>query len=278
MKRSLVQVCLASMPFLFWEPAYSTTPTEQSELSGITSRVYAGDYSALSEVAKMPASVAVPYLYWWTGRNPNQQQREIIRNALRQVQGYANYLQQDMANASSEGVVPVYDFDILQDIGTPKAAAVVAPYLFDFKTITPPDRDLAGESNVGDAVWTLQQMKLPDAPNFSPQTPNSTVLVAWQRWAIAKGFVPESWISRVGAPIWLKELDAYGESAPAPAKSPKQLQAQGPPASAEASAAPSASAPPVVQPSAPSRSALVMTGAALVLLILGGIITWKRRA
>jgi hypothetical protein len=116
-----------------------------------------------------------------------------------------------MAETTAQGYVPVGDFEILKMIGTPEAAAVAAPYLFDFKTIRPQNRDIAGDSNVAEATYTLSEMKFPDAPKRDLTTNNSDDLIAWQKWAIAKGYVPKD--SRVGAPEWLLEAERDYERA-----------------------------------------------------------------
>jgi hypothetical protein len=197
--------------------------SEDEKLDNITSRVRSGDYSALNEVSAFPAPIAVPYLEFWMRPLSTGQQRAAASEALGQVQGYADYIQQDMGKTTAEGVVPVSDFGLLEAIGTPEAAAVVAPYLFDFKTITPQEGDLMGDSNLFEALDTLTQMKLPGAPPpQSPQMSHSAYLIEWQRWAISKGFVPKEWSSRVGAPAWLARMDEVENAVPMPASTTRQ--------------------------------------------------------
>jgi hypothetical protein len=103
------------------------------------------------------------------------------------VNGYAAYLQDDLAKANAEGTVPGYDFIILEEIDTPKAASVIAPYLFDFDTMTPPDGDLPGDSNLGGALLALRRMNLPDAPSLSPEASNSTALKSMAKMGHSEG-------------------------------------------------------------------------------------------
>jgi len=267
----------------------SDLQAQETLLSGLSQRIRAGDSNALFEAAKLPAQVAIPYISRWAnsslGSGPVDDQT--VSAALREVPGYADYLQQDMSKRTAEGRVPVEDFDTLRIIGTPEAASIIAPYLFDFKTVTPQDRDLAGDSNVGEAVYRLAQMKLAGAPPPQPiEMSNSAYLMQWQRWAIAKGFVPQSWSSRVGAPAsWLK-LDAMDRPAPTPlaAKSPQPVRLAGSPL-------PAATRSPTLAnnlSSAGSSSALetkpfgytfvIVGGVTVALLIIGGIFAWKRRS
>jgi hypothetical protein len=176
----------------------------------------------------------------------------------------------------------VGDFEVAELINTPEAAAVLAPYLFDFKTITPQEGDLAGDSNVNEALYTLTQMKLTGAPlSKSPGISNSAYLMEWQRWAIAKGFVPQSWSSRVGAPAsWLK-LDAIERQPPTliHSKSSQQTPPSASPSLPTPTNTPSPSpAPSVSATKAPSGSTFTTWGAVvLVLLIIGGVVVMLKR-
>jgi hypothetical protein len=177
-------------------------------LDDVTGRVRGGDYKALNETAAMPASIAVPYLQFWTAPRNGPALSNAAGAALSNVQGYAEYFRQDMARIVAQGSIPGDDFIALGCIGTQEAAEVVAPYLFDTTLITlnpgePPDT-LAGW-----AETILEQMKLSDAPKLGVPTPSAVALVAWQKWAISKGFVPKDWTSRVGAPDWMRRMDAW---------------------------------------------------------------------
>jgi hypothetical protein len=278
---------LVSMGF-----AQSTAPLSASDktkldsiLDNITNRVRGGDYSALNEVATMPASVAVPYLHFWIDPG-NAPQLKAATQAFRQVQGAADYLKQDMSDMTAQGSVPVNDFGLLELIGTSAAAAVVAPYLFDFKTTLPQDGDVAGDSNVGEAIYTLERMKLSGAP--SPQPPemsNAADLIAWQKWAISKGYVPSSWVSKIGAPKWMLELDAAeGLTHPSVAATiarPVQIMSS-PDTVLSNSSVPmsTASSPPVQAATGTGGSRYVrdiLVAVVFVLLVTGGILGWKTR-
>jgi hypothetical protein len=246
---------------------------ENAKLSEISRRVSSGDYNALFEAAKLPAPVAVPYISKWAGwgPGPRPQSDQAARAALRQVNGYAAYLRDDVAKASAGGIVPVYDFIIMEQIATPEAAAVVASYLFDFKTTMPPDGDLLGDSNVGEAMLSLVRMKLPDAPSMAPGMLNSAELIAWQKWAIAKGYVPKDWSSRVGAPAWMLKMEAWKPPTPTPlaTKSPSPV----------AASSPSSANVPAAAASKPlGYTAATLTAVILALLVLTGVFAWKRRS
>lgn len=223
------------------------TSNDRTTLKGITDRVRAGDSGALSEVAQMPAAVAVPYLEFWTHSNPGRttQQNEAAVSALKNVQGYAEYIREDMQQASSQGNVPLRDFALLKAIGTSEAEQVVAPYLFDLQTVIPPHGDLLGESSCVTALNSLEGMNLPGAPTSSPQMSDSDYLKSWQKWAIAKGLVPRNWSGRIGAPDWMLKLEAFEKSG-AEARAVKSLhlnQSVRPSVPVTAEATPSASVP-----------------------------------
>lgn len=265
----------------------SITASDKAALDNITSRVRTGNYNALNEAATMPASIAVPYLQSWTAPRNGPQLSKAAGEAISNVSGYADYFRQDMANIVAQGRIPGDDFIALASIGTPEAAAVAAPYLFDGRLISvnqgePPD------SIDGWAETILEQMRLPDAPKLDPTTPSSAALIAWQKWAIAKSFVPQSWNSKVGAPAWMLRMDAWKPPAPATlaAKSPQQLTQTAVPSP---SITPSSSVPsntPSQSPSAASsvieitssKSTLPIWGSVvLVLLVIGGVVMVLRK-
>ena len=257
----------------------------QAELTNISQRVRSGDYQALFDAAKLPASVAVPYISGWAGWGPGPRPPtdQSARAALQEVAGYADFLREDIAKASAEGRVPGYDFNTLEEIDTPEAAQVVAPYLFDVKTVTPPNGDLQGDSNVGAALLTLQRMNIPNAPKISSEASNSAVLIAWQRWAIANGLVSKGWSSRVGAPSWLLALDAAGSTAPSrPKPSPMQIKNSPSPSSSPspftaATANPSNTPPSVLETTSPKNTLTVVSIGVVVLLAIVGVFMWKKR-
>jgi hypothetical protein len=205
-------------------PSQSPSPTQAQEelLTTTTQRVRSGDYKALFEAAKLPPEIAIPYIsYWGTDRVGPRAPSDIVRAALIQVHGYADYIKADIAKAGAvappyKGMVPWYDFEILSLIATHEAAAIVAPYLFDFQMRGEPPApgSFCGtctlDANCDGAVLSLELMNWGDAPagEFS-QMDNSAILIAWQKWAISKGYVPKDWSSKVQAPAWMLQMDAF---------------------------------------------------------------------
>jgi len=211
-------------------PSQSPSPTQAQEelLDSISQRVRSGDYKALFEAAKLPPEIAIPYISQWgtDGPGPRPPSDSVVRAALIQVHGYADYIKADIAKAGAvappyKGMVPWYDFETLSLISTPEAAAIVAPYLFDFQMRGEPPSpgSFCGTStldaNCDGAVSSLELMNWGDAPagEFS-QMDNSAILIAWQKWAISKGYVPKDWSSRVQAPAWMLQMEAFGRTPP----------------------------------------------------------------
>jgi len=291
MRFSLVFACLIFVPSVWAvERGFpqSASPSETATLNSISDRVHSGDYSALHEAAKMPASVSIPYLYMWAGHGNDSPQHEIADQALRQVQGAVDYLRQDMSSTFSQGLVPVNDFEILGMIGTPEAAAVVAPYLFDPRLIDV-NKDGRPYDVCAFAEGALEKMGFPDAPKnglLTPDVSNSAVLIEWQKWAIAKGFAPKGFSARVGAPAWMLRWDAMDRPVPTPVatKTPQSIQTTIPSSSIAASPpVPTNSSSPTATPSGVETKALghaagvLVAAALLVLLIIGGVLAWKKR-
>lgn len=269
------------------QPATSVSPSQKAVLDGITGRVRAGDYNALNDAATLPTSIAVPYLQFWTAPRNGPQLSQAAGAALSNVQGFADYFRQDMDKTVAQGGIPGDDFLTLGCIATPEAAAVAAPYLFDPRLITlnkgePPD------TIAGWAETTLEQMKLPDAPKLEAATSSSVALVAWQKWAIVKGFVPQSWNSRVGAPAWMLRMDAWKPPAPVTiaVKSPLQpTQTAIPsPSIASSSSAPSntpspspSPAPSVAETTLPKSTFTVWVSVVLILLVISAVVVVLRK-
>ena len=292
MRFSLVFACLIFVPSVWAvERGFpqSASPSETATLNSISDRVHSGDYSALHEAAKMPASVSIPYLYMWAGHGNDSPQHEIADQALRQVQGAVDYLRQDMSSTFSQGLVPVNDFEILGMIGTPEAAAVVAPYLFDPRLIDV-NKDGRPYDVCAFAKGALEKMGFPDAPKdtlLTSYVSNSSILIEWQKWAIAKGFAPKGFSARVGAPAWMLRLDAMDRPAPTPlaAKSPQPIQTAGSPLSTRASSpVPTNTPSPTADPSAVETKAaghaagILVAACFFILLTIGGIFALKRRS
>jgi hypothetical protein len=262
--------------------------SDQLKLASISQRIRAGDNNALFEAAKLPAEISIPYISRWAigGPGAGPLSNQIVSVALRQVQGYADYLKEDMSVNTAQGSVPVDDFEILEVIGTPEAAAIAAPYLFDFKTNRPQEGDLAGDSNVGEALYTLDRMKLVGAPPPQPdEMSNAAYLVEWQKWAISKGYVPNGWASKIGAPKWMLQLDVaegltHTPVAAVTANPPRIISSAAtalpsPPVPTD-TASPSAR-PSLIGTAVAGCTYYLLTAVAFVLVIVGGILVWKKR-
>ena len=91
----------------------SASQSQKDELNSITQRVRGGDNNALYEVATMPASVAVPYLYSWTRPLNDEQRDAVVGEVLREVPGAVEYVNQDMPKPLAAGGFPGEDFEIL---------------------------------------------------------------------------------------------------------------------------------------------------------------------
>ena len=208
------------------QSADSTADAERrAKLNDITSRVRAGDYSALEEVSTVPTKFAVPYLMFWMQHSKSgNPQFDAAVQAIRNVPGYADWFRQEIEKSLALGVIPVNDYPILGAIGTLEMAAAVAPYLFDGRLFET-EHENRPESPCGFAMMALTTMKLTDAPKEI--LPMSARLIAWQKWAIEKGFVPKEWSSKVGAPKWLIEMDpAWGTPTPTPSATATPQPAQ----------------------------------------------------
>jgi hypothetical protein len=267
--------------------AQATAPGYHAELASITDRVNGGDASALLEANKLPPPAAVPYLVWWAKLNRTPQEKEIAVGALGARQEDINYIQNELEAATAKGDMLVDDFEILGLIDTPQSAAVVAPYLFDFKTNLPQEGDLAGDSNVGEAVYTLARMKLAGAPPPQPdEMSNAAYLVEWQKWAISKGYVPSGWASKIGAPKWMLQLDVaegltHTPVAAVTANPPRIISSAAaalPSPSVPTNTAASSPMPPILEIQGTGSAFHLLTAVALVLFIIGGILVWKKRS
>jgi hypothetical protein len=244
-------------------------------------RIEAGDYTALADAASMPAGVSIPYL-WWYADQASHPAREPARAALKNVRGYEGYFVTKLGAASASGGVDEQSFEILSVIGTHEAAAVVAPYLFDFTTTDAGSDTLSSIAAVSAAI-SLGGMKLPGAAVQGDQKfCNADDVVAWQKWAVAQGMVPKEWSSRVGNDKVLRQLRAVEEAELVQSRHPSTPKVIHP--SSERSSPPIDTAFPsstVARSPAPllERSALVWPWiAGLVALIVIVAVAMARRA
>ena len=203
MKLQIIFTCIVILLSAELAQSADSDTARRAKLDNITSRVRAGDASALKEVSTVPAEFAVPYLMFWIKNSSSgKPQYEEAMKALKNVSGVVDYLKQEIEDTLAKGLFPRYNFIALGEIGTPEVAVVVAPYLFDDRQF-----ELGHRRSVPaiSAVVALKKMKFADAPQT--ETTNSRALIAWQKWAIAKGLVPKDWNSKVGAPKWMLEKE-----------------------------------------------------------------------
>ena len=194
----------------------------EAELRVISKRIDNGNYDAFFDAAKLPHSVAIPFLFEWASfPGDDRKKGEAAVRALKKVQGYAETYRKDLAEATRLGGVNDEAFEILSMIGTDEAAAVVAPYLFDF-TMVQPRGDLKGSISAYSASVALVRMKIAGAPaGDGDGLHDFNDIVSWQKWAIARSFVPKDWNSRVGLPDNIRKLnDMMHSVAPQPAAAP----------------------------------------------------------
>lgn len=188
------------------------TPTaeQQATLNNLSRRVEAGDYAALEETAKLPAAVAIRYLMMWLRWDYNLARTDALKSAFRAIPGYADYLAKALADETADNPNAERAFEALELIATPEAAAVVAPYLFDHKKRVGGGNSSRDEWNIENAAFTLSAMGLPDGPTHRPALidPSSDLIVAWQLWALQKGYVPKEWSNQLGVPDCVHDGEA----------------------------------------------------------------------
>ena len=166
-------------------------------------RIDDGDFAAFNDVAELPASVAIPFL-WWYARLAAHPARNAARAALKKVHGYAPFFRTKLAEATAKRGVDETSFEILSVIATPEAVAVVAPYLFDYTTCPSVDPQFSSVNAIS-AALALGRMKLANAP--SPEEPNKVDdVVDWQMWAVKHDLVPKEWILRVGQGDFIRQM------------------------------------------------------------------------
>lgn len=187
--------------------AKESRESQQARLQEIGERALDGnDPQALAEAATLPRDIAIPFLsrYLWSYEDQKGAYFDAARRAMMNIPGYEKYFADKLAAASRRGGVDNETFDLLSLIGTPEAAAVVAPYLFDF-SMTPGDGHIRAEVNAASAAWALGKMNLGDAP-ARPGFHGSAGMIAWQKWAIGKGLVPRT--RKAEVPVWLVAIES----------------------------------------------------------------------
>lgn len=175
-------------------------------VANINARVLRGENAALDEAAKLPANVGIPLLHEYISANREKKGGRFTaaRNALLRITHYEKYYIDRIAVAAGNESVDVEAFETLAAIDTPEAAAVVAPYLFNFGG-TSSKGDIGAEINAISAMASLDAMTIPDAPTHKqPEGFKIPDFLAWQKWAINKGFVPAS--TKTYTPQWLVDL------------------------------------------------------------------------
>jgi hypothetical protein len=180
--------------------------TDGAPLSELANRIEQGDYRAFSEAARRPRQTAVAFLnhYIQNVSKSSPQYKKAIE-ALKTVAGTEEYYQQQLAEAARKGGVDEDAFEMLSLIGSPKAAAAVAPYLFDFTTV--PVGDGFSSTNALSATLALTQMGITDGPTERRESISDLDdIVAWQKWAIRNDLVPKEWNARVGLDEGLRRL------------------------------------------------------------------------
>lgn len=134
----------------------------------IMAQVYAGDISALDEIAKLAPSVAVPILQIPAIHNttyPAETAR--ARAALRTIEGAVPYLEEVImariaAKAQDPGVLAA--FETLAVLGSKNAIRMTAPLLFNETILRSGMADVADSRVDLLAAETLGSMELADAP------------------------------------------------------------------------------------------------------------------
>ena len=153
----------------------------------------------LYNIDRVPAAASVAYLekavqvYGW-----DLPSARAARQAMKQVKDYPKYFSQRLAWARQGELIDYTAFDDLSSIATREAAAVVAPYLFDFGSTG--RGDILGDVYALAAARSLQAMHLEGTPPMSgrPEEVRMNDLVTLQRWAVETGLVPV--IYRPGIP------------------------------------------------------------------------------
>lgn len=194
-------------------PASALSEEGQKKFDSYSARIVRGDETVFAEISEFPPEVVVPYLASKINLNdPSSERYRIVGQALRGVRGIDLYLKSRLETATAAGRVDVEAFGLLAAMGGEKAAEIVAPYLFDF-TATPMHGDQLSEVNFEAATFALSRMQLPDMPTKrAPVLYSTEDFVAWQKWAVDRGFVPKTWRSRVGSEEMKQKLE--GQAAP----------------------------------------------------------------
>jgi len=252
---------LFAMTSLGQEP---NAPT-QAQLTEFAQQEAQGNYRGYFDVAKFDPAFAVKYL----GRHlrfttdATDEDFRTAKQALRQVPGVEDYLKTQLeATLAGNGTYNKNDlFNWLADVGSEKAAAIVAPYAFN-KTPPPPQN---GDEVFGDiagaALYSLAHMRLPDDPNHGkdPLFYRDADDYRWRAWAVKHGYVPKEWLAAYPVPTGITPLPS--------------------PTSPLASFSPSPSASATSAPSTPDLGFPweIPVGVACVLLLAGSVFYFLKK-
>jgi hypothetical protein len=183
--------------------------SDDLKLQSIRQRAFQNNQPhVLAEAVILPPEVALPFLSrcLQVYRNEKGPFFKEALSAIETVDGYEQYFAAKLDAASKSGGVDNESFEILSLIGTPKAQAVIAPYLFDF-AMTPSNGHTLSEVNALSAAFSLGNMNLRDAPTkVRPDSYKSKDITAWQEWAIDRGLVAHS--QKAHVPGWLIEIES----------------------------------------------------------------------
>ena len=185
--------------------ADATNMPTQAQLAQYAEDEHQGNYRYYFEIAKFDTAFAVKFLGSRL-RFPTDAPPEdfrVAQAALRQVPGVEDYLKSRLdAAISANSQDFLSDFNLLGMIGSEKASAAVAPYLFDH---TPPpnmSNGVGGADIVGYAIKSLGQMHLPDDPargkRYGQYDAND--LYRWRVWAVNHGYVPKERLAEFPKP------------------------------------------------------------------------------
>ena len=166
------------------QQASSAYLAEQSaKRQAITARVRAGQKAALTEVADLDVSVAVPYLcrVLLDERGSDPELARLAIATVSKIKGHGDFIYQEILHQPSQFVVFNY-FDALSYIKTKEAIKTAAAFLFDE---TP--EIIGGDVYFGPrrfaAAQSLGRMNLPNPPTpMPPDGYGEEQVQSWRDW------------------------------------------------------------------------------------------------